>query len=171
MVEFEIADITFANDLVEFWKESFLAAYGDIHKKSNIEIYFEKSYSLYVAQNILKSQKFICLKVKRDAKLVGITIINHEKCPLKAELKASELKQLYLHPSEYGSGLAKSIMDKVMEMIKESGDRYIWLSVSKLNRRAQRFYLKMNFEVIGDGEDIHVGEEVLPSLIMIRKVN
>ncbi len=170
MIEFEIADVSFANELVLFWRESFLAAYGDIHEKSNIETYFEKSYSLHVAQNILKSQKFVCLKAERDNHLVGIAVVNHASCPFKMELKASELKQLYLDPSEYGSGLAPEIMGQVFKIIKEFGDKHIWLSVSKLNERALRFYEKMKFETIGEGKNIHVGNEVLPSLIMLKEL-
>ena len=170
MIEFEVADIDFANELVLFWRESFLAAYGDIHERSDIETYFEKSYSLHVAQNILKSQKFVCLKAKRDNHLVGVAIVNHTNCPLKTELKASELKHLYLLASEYGSGLAHEMMSRVLEIVKEADKEYVWLSVSKLNERAQRFYEKVDFEVIGQGENIHVGNEVLPSLVMIRAI-
>ena len=171
MIEFEVADIDFANELVLFWRESFLAAYGDIHEKSDIESYFEKSYSLHVAQNMLKSQKFVCLKAKRANQLVGIAIVNHTNCPLKkTELKASELKHLYLLASEYGSGLAHEMMSQVRRIVKDADKEHIWLSVSKLNERAQRFYEKVDFEVIGEGENIHVGNEVLPSLVMIRAI-
>lgn len=170
MVAFEIANKDFSEVLVRFWRESFLAAYGDIHSEENIQTYFSESYTKEEAGQILSSKDFFCLKVKRDQKTVGIAVVNHRHCPQKEDLIASELKQLYLLPSEYGSGLAQQIMDEVFKRIKEEDKEHIWLSVSKLNLRAQRFYEKLGFEYLGEGEDIHVGTEVLPSQVMVRPI-
>ena len=170
MIEFKKADVNFAEELVVFWRDSFLSAYGDLHKKADIERYFDQSYHLNEAHNVLTDLKYDCLKALRNNRLVGIAIVKNERCPLKPELPASELKQLYLDSSEYGSCLAKNLMNQVFELTKNSKNEYLWLTVSKLNLRAQRFYAKMDFELLGDGESIHVGEEVLPSLIMIRQL-
>ncbi len=168
MIEFEIANKDFSEALVHFWRESFLAAYGDIHSMENIQTYFSESYTMETANQVLSSKNYLCLKVKRDNKTVGIVVVNHRQCPWKADLIASELKQLYLLPSEYGSGLAQQIMDEVFKRVREEDKEHIWLSVSKLNLRAQRFYEKLGFEYLGDGEDIYVGTEVLPSQIMMK---
>ncbi|WP_436515466.1 GNAT family N-acetyltransferase [Ekhidna sp. To15] len=171
MIEFEIADIDFAEALVQFWKKSFLAAYSDIHSEENIQAYFSISYTIEEATRILTCKNYECLKAKRDQQTVGISIVNNRRCPLKAELDAMELKHLYLLPSEYGSRLAHRIMDEVFDQLKDAGKTHIWLSVSKLNQRAQRFYKKLGFEMLGKGEDIHVGDEVLPSLVLMKKLN
>lgn len=171
MVEFEIADIGFAEELVQFWKESFLAAYSDIHSPENIQAYFAASYTMDEASKILSSDQYECLIAKRNHSTVGIAIINNRRCPLKEELNAAELKHLYLLPSEYGSGLANQLMEEVFKKVEAAGKSHMWLSVSKLNTRAQRFYKKLRFKLLGDGEDINVGNEVLPSLILIRSLN
>ncbi len=170
MVEIEIADIGFAEELVQFWKKSFLAAYSDIHSEENIQAYFSSCYTVEEASNILISKNYECLKANRDQQTVGISIVNDRKCPLNTELNAIELKHLYLLPSEYGSGLAHEMMDEVFQRAKKAGKSHIWLSVSKLNQRAQRFYMKLGFEQLGTGADIHVGDEVLHSLVLIRNV-
>ncbi|MEP1032908.1 GNAT family N-acetyltransferase [Ekhidna sp.] len=171
MIEFEVADTEFSKELMEFWRESFLAAYGDIHSKENIAAYFSESYTMDEATRILSEDNFVCLKANRDKKTVGIAVVNHRLCPLKKDLEASELKHLYLLPSEYGSGLAQEMMDKVFERVKNEGKEYVWLSVSKLNNRAQRFYEKLGFELLGRGDDIYVGDEVLPSEIMLKRID
>lgn len=170
MVEFEIADIGFAEELVQFWKESFLAAYSDTHSEENIKAYFSASYTVEEAINMLSSSNYECLKAKRNHSTVGIAIINNRRCPLKEELNAAELKHLYLLPSEYGSGLANQLMEEVFKKAEAAGQSHVWLSVSKLNARAKRFYVKLGFELLGDGEDINVGNEVLPSLILFKKL-
>ncbi|MEO9871923.1 GNAT family N-acetyltransferase [Ekhidna sp.] len=170
MIEFEIADVRFSEELVQFWRESFLAAYVDIHTKENIEAYFDESYTLEEANNVLSSEIHFCLKALRDQETVGVAIVAHQKCPLLENLIASELKQLYLLPSEYGSGLAYQMMEEVFRRIKGEEKEYVWLNVSKKNPRAQKFYQKIDFEMVGGGDDIHVGSEVLPSQIMIRRI-
>lgn len=168
MIEFKIADIGFAEELVKFWRVSFLQAYSEIHSNENIEAYFAQSYTTAEAQRILSDKHFICIKANREGKTVGIAIINHRRCPLKKELNASELKHLYLLSSEYGSGLAQEMVEKVFQISEDAGKSAVWLSVSKLNVRAQRFYQKLGFDLMGNGDDIKVGDELLPSLVMVK---
>ncbi|MEO9483725.1 MAG: GNAT family N-acetyltransferase [Ekhidna sp.] len=170
MIEFEIADNNFSTQLVQFWRESFLAAYSDVHSAENIQAYFSASYTIEEANKMLSSEHFFCLKANRNQQTVGIAIVNYRRCSLNEGLDTAELKHLYLLPSAYGTGLAHKMMDEVFRSVKKESKSHVWLSVSKLNIRAQRFYKKLGFECIGDGDDIHVGNEVLASLIMIKKL-
>ena len=61
-------------------------------------------------------------------------------------------------------------MEQSYRIVRDLNKEWIWLCVSDLNFRAQRFYQKMNFEKIGKGPILTVGTDQLTSSIMLRQL-
>lgn len=79
------------------------------------------------------------------------------------------LSKFYLHPDAQGGGLAPRLMDAVVEGARESGAAGVVLGVNGENTRAQSFYRRMSFEVIGE-RTFTVGQRVENDLVMYRKL-
>lgn len=62
---------------------------------------------------------------------------------------ATELSKLYVLADQHGSGAASVLMDTARQRAADVGSRCLWLGVNQRNLRAQRFYLKQGFAVVG----------------------
>jgi diamine N-acetyltransferase len=61
-----------------------------------------------------------------------------------------ELSKIYVHPDVLGGGVAGALMQGAIEAAAELGpDLPLWLGTNARNERAQAFYRKSGFEVVG----------------------
>ena len=60
-----------------------------------------------------------------------------------------ELSKCYVHPSRHGSGVAAALMAASRATARDVGAVAMWLGVNRHNARAQRFYAKSGFVVVG----------------------
>ncbi|MFB9164404.1 GNAT family N-acetyltransferase [Arthrobacter psychrochitiniphilus] len=68
---------------------------------------------------------------------------------LITEPGAVEFSKCYAHPDTHGSGVASAIMSATLQWIGVQGQRPTWLGVNSKNVRAQAFYRKHGFAVVG----------------------
>lgn len=61
----------------------------------------------------------------------------------------SELSKCYLLPHEHGTGTAGAMVAAALERARERGAAAVWLGVNQLNGRANRFYEKCGFALVG----------------------
>ena len=152
--------------LVHLWMETFTQAYQTVHSPENIDAYCAKNYSTEAAMTILSCDQFNCTVAHREAVPVGYYILRYQQCPTYLDGGSSELKQIYILSSEYGTGLGSMLFEHASNAIQGVGYKWIWLCVSDTNYRAQRFYKKLNFEPIAPGPILTVGTDRLSSTIM-----
>ncbi len=67
------------------------------------------------------------------------------------------LERCYVHPDHHGSGVAARLMAATLEAATESGAAGVWLGVSQENARANAFYARHGFEVVGT-KRFHIGD-------------
>ncbi|MBX7055076.1 MAG: GNAT family N-acetyltransferase [Pyrinomonadaceae bacterium] len=60
-----------------------------------------------------------------------------------------ELSRLYSHQEYIGKGVGQNLMDACFELACANGHDVIWLGVWEYNPRAQRFYEKNGFSIVG----------------------
>ena len=60
-----------------------------------------------------------------------------------------ELSKLYVREDFHGTGVARSLLDRVTECARTEGLGSVWLGVNVANHRANRFYDRTGFEVVG----------------------
>lgn len=60
-----------------------------------------------------------------------------------------ELSKIYVRAGSHGRGSAGELLARSMEAAQEDGARGMWLGTNVENARAQRFYAKHGFEVVG----------------------
>lgn len=62
---------------------------------------------------------------------------------------AMEISKLYVQPTQHGSGAAGRLMSSSLNHARDSGCAAAWLGVNQQNVRAQKFYAKHGFEIVG----------------------
>ena len=86
---------------------------------------------------------------------VGYAMLVHGE-PYDADVRvvirhrpSTELSKIYVLPTAHGGGVARALMEAVLDVARDSGAAGIWLGTNQANARAQRFYVKSGFEQIG----------------------
>ncbi|MQR94320.1 N-acetyltransferase [Fictibacillus phosphorivorans] len=129
----------FAEQTVKMWRDSKYEAIGvkEIHS-------FESH--IYFLNNILTKEFIVELALVNE--MVAGMIAYHE----------SEISQLYVHNEFQQLGIGKTLLQRA----KETSTGRLILRTFEVNKKAQRFYEKNGFTVIGRG---HENEENLPDLL------
>lgn len=78
-----------------------------------------------------------------------------------------ELSKCYVLPGSHGSGVASALMEESLEDARGSGAAGVWLGVNRLNERAQRFYARHGFAVVG-GKRFLVGDRYEDDFVLER---
>ncbi|WP_430786768.1 GNAT family N-acetyltransferase [Virgibacillus flavescens] len=128
----------YADQTVKMWRDSKEQAIGqkEIHSFEN---------HVHFLNTILPEQFQIDLAVIED-KVVAIVAYNE-----------SEISQLYVHTDYQAIGIGQALLNKV----KEHSKGRLTLYTFEVNEKAQRFYEKHGFEIIGRGTE---NEENLPDI-------
>jgi tRNA (guanine37-N1)-methyltransferase len=70
-----------------------------------------------------------------------------------------EISKIYLRQSAHGSGIAQQLMDVAVEDAKAHGAQSVWLGVNQQNARANAFYERSGFLLVGE-RSFEVGENI-----------
>jgi ribosomal protein S18 acetylase RimI-like enzyme len=70
-----------------------------------------------------------------------------------------ELSKLYVRAGAHGSGIATALVDAALVHATDLGAAAVWLGVNQRNGRANAFYSRSGFEVVGT-KQFTVGAEV-----------
>lgn len=129
----------YAKQTVEMWRNSKEAALGqkEIHSFDNHVDFLNQ---------ILAKQYLVDL-VLMDEMVVGMIAYNE-----------GEISQLYIHIDFQGIGIGQTLLARAKE---QSAGRLI-LYTFEVNKKAQRFYEKHGFNIIGRGYE---NEEDLPDIL------
>jgi diamine N-acetyltransferase len=125
--------------------------------EENIQAFIAQNLSANVfASHLVDSQKTIFLATL-DGLVVGYAMVvtppvDVEIHPLLREKHSLELSKIYLLESAHGHGVADALLAEVLRLASEHGCGSVWLGVNKANERANRFYEKNGFEVVGERE-------------------
>ena len=171
MYELRTVGTESAGSLVKLWTTTFEQAYRDVHTAGNIRAYCRDHYSLEAAMMVLSSEQFDCTIAYDKNVPVGYYLINYQPCPAPLAGTSCELKQIYILSSQYGSGLGRLLFEQALQLARQTRHQWLWLCVSNLNERAQRFYQKLNFAPIAPGPVLRVGSDQLPSTILAMSID
>lgn len=80
-----------------------------------------------------------------------------------------ELSRLYSQQKFLGKGVGQTLMDACFERSKDDGRDVMWLGVWEFNPRAQRFYEKNGFRVVGS-HTFQLGEDPQTDLLMQKEI-
>ncbi|MEM7707820.1 MAG: GNAT family N-acetyltransferase [Pseudomonadota bacterium] len=170
MTEICEVDTNAAVELATLCIESFAEAYRGVHSDASIKTYCDEHYAVEKVRAQLADPAIAYRVAYRDDRAVGFLMTREGACPIALLGGSLELKQIYVRASEFGAGLGPRLLTESLRQASVLGKKWLWLSVSDLNARAQAFYEKHNFEAVGTGPLFQVGEDQLSSTLMAREV-
>jgi len=111
---------------------------------------------------------FLIAEIEGEAAGYSKIIIDNIEPGITAK-KPVELSRLYAHQKHLGQGIGQMLMDACFERAKAEGRDVMWLGVWEYNPRAQRFYEKNGFRVVGSHVFL-LGKDEQTDLLMQRPV-
>ncbi|GAA3546486.1 N-acetyltransferase [Aeromicrobium flavum] len=143
----------------------------------------ETSMAAFIAQHLsverfaeyLAAPEAEVLVAEDDSALSGYTLTfarepyDEHLASLVRQRPTVELSKCYADPAAHGTGVSAELMTAVVEAARTHGAASVWLGVNGRNARAQRFYAKHGFEVVGERRFV-VGDHTEDDLVLERQL-
>ena len=132
--------------------------------------YMRQAFNVEQIATELADEKNIFLIAEIGDEPAGYSkiIIDNIEPGITAE-RPIELSRLYSHQKHLGRGVGQSLMEACFERARAEGRDVMWLGVWEYNPRAQRFYEKNGFRVVGS-HVFQLGEDPQTDLLMQREL-
>lgn len=132
--------------------------------------YMRQAFNLEQITEELSEPSSIFLIAEIDGKAAGYAklITGSTEAGITAE-RPIELSRLYSHQEYIGKGVGQSLMDACFERARCDGHDVMWLGVWEHNPRAQRFYEKNGFRVVGS-HTFQLGSDPQTDLLMQQEL-
>ena len=136
----------------------------------DLNYYMRQAFNQEQIASELADVKNIFLIAELDGEVAGYSkiIIDNIEPGITAE-KPVELSRLYAHQKHLGQGVGQMLMDACFDRAQDEGRDVMWLGVWEYNPRAQRFYEKNGFRVVGS-HVFQLGEDPQTDLLMQREL-
>lgn len=113
----------------------------------------------------------IVLAAETEGTIIGYALLGTAE-PADPDVRAAvesrpvaELSKMYVLPGHHGAGVAAALMRAALDTARELGVQGVWLGVNQENVRAQRFYAKNGFRVVGT-KTFTVGSQLHDDFVM-----
>jgi GNAT superfamily N-acetyltransferase len=132
--------------------------------------YMRQAFSLEQTTKELGEENSVFLIAELDGEPAGYAkiIIGNIEEGITAE-RPIELNRLYSHQQFLGKGIGQALMDACLDRARSHGHDVMWLGVWEYNPRAQRFYEKNGFRVVGS-HVFQLGEDPQTDLLMQKEL-
>jgi ribosomal protein S18 acetylase RimI-like enzyme len=156
--------------LVKIGKRAFREAFAAHTSSKDMATHLRTTFSLDDIKTQLDSKDTLYLISDYQAEPVGYAYLYPTQPP--AAIKdpmAIQLIRFYLLEKCYGLGVGNTLMQRCLAESSARGYRTVWLSTWELNGRANAFYKKWHFKVVGRQKFV-VGNDVQNDFIFMRDI-
>ncbi|WP_374230209.1 N-acetyltransferase family protein [Rhodococcus sp. ARC_M12] len=151
-----VAALADAHRVAEMAASTFPLACPPGTRAEDIEQFISTVLSVRHFENyIADATRTVLVDQTVEADVVGYALLVSET-PTDPDIRAAlstlptmEISKLYVRPTEHGSGAAGRLMSSSLSHARDSGCAAAWLGVNQQNVRAQKFYAKHGFEIVG----------------------
>ena len=156
--------------LVELGKRAFYEAFAEQTAPEDMTAYLQSTFSIEETTTQLNNKESLYLIIELQADSVGYAYLYPTRPPeCIKDPKAIQLIRFYLLKKCYGLGVGNTLMQTCLDESYVRGYRSVWLSSWELNGRANAFYKRWHFKVIGR-QKFKVGSDVQNDFIFMRKL-
>jgi diamine N-acetyltransferase len=125
--------------LAEIGERTFRDAFAKDNDRRDMELYVSRTYGEAHQRRELEDPANLALVVEEDGVIVAFAQLRREGDD------RIEIARFYVDRNHHGSGIARELMDRIIETARELSLREIFLGVWERNPRAIRFYEKCGF--------------------------
>ena len=156
--------------LAELGARTFSETFAADNTAENMAAYLASSFNL--AQQTIEladpAATFLIAEVGRVA--AGYAKLHAGKPAKEIEgAEPVELVRFYVSREWLGRGVGEALMSACVAEAREAGHETIWLGVWQRNPRAQAFYQKWNFRVVGE-HAFQLGSDLQTDILMERAI-
>jgi len=128
--------------------------------------YMKKAFNVGQLAAELSDKNSIFLIAEIEGKPAGYAklVVDYVEPGVTAK-RPVELNRLYSHQEFLGKGVGQRLMDACFERARKHGHDVMWLGVWEYNPRAQRFYERNGFRVVGK-HTFQLGSDPQTDLLM-----
>jgi ribosomal protein S18 acetylase RimI-like enzyme len=140
-----------AGVLAALAERTFRDAFGGSNAPADMDAHCARAYSeAQQAGEIADPSMDTLVAETGDGTLVGFAMVREGPAPevVRGPLPI-ELWRIYVDRAHHGHGVAQALMEASLDAARRRGGATIWLGVWERNPRAQAFYRKMGFDVVG----------------------
>ena len=136
----------------------------------DLNYYMRQAFNVEQISAELADAKNIFLIAEIDGEAAGYAkiIIDNIEPGITAE-RPVELSRLYSHQKHLGQGVGQTLMDACFDRARAEGRDVMWLGVWEFNPRAQRFYEKNGFRIVGS-HVFQLGKDAQTDLLMEKQL-
>lgn len=142
----------------------FCGTFGHLYRPEDLQA-FLSGFTIADWEGQLRDPAFAVRIAEADGEAAGFAKLGPLKLAVQPNGPAMLLDQLYVLENHHGSGVARALMDWVIDEARRRGARALYLTVFIDNHRARRFYERYGFEDVGR-YDFMVGEQADEDIIM-----
>jgi len=156
--------------LIKLGKCCFYEAFNDATAPDDMEAYLTSTFQKTAIKNQLMDDRSLIFIADVGADPAGY-VYSHPAVtpPCISDKAAIKLERLYLRKRYYGRSVGEALMQTSIEESRYRGYQSVWLSSWELNSRANAFYKKWGFNVVGN-QKFTVGSDIQNDLILSRNI-
>ena len=172
-LEVRIAGAADAGALAEVAAASFALACPPGTKQQDIDDFIATNLSRERFEGYLADPGRVLLLAELDGAPVGYTMLvmgepaDEDVAAAITQRPTAELSKCYVLPAQHGAGIATTLIERSIEEAAARGAAGVWLGVNQKNARANRFYEKSGFRIVGT-KRFRVGAELHDDFVRER---
>ena len=152
--------------LSDLARETFVATFGALYPIADLNHYISHTYGRDLQEAELADPENQHRLAFSGDIAIGYARLGAFKLPIEpVGVKVRELHRLYVIADAKGMGVAQKLMDWAFAAARGAGAEAMYLGVYQGNDRAQRFYARQGFEIVGEYA-FEVGQTRDPEYIM-----
>ena len=164
------ATIADADLLLELGRASFYEAFAEETNPDDMAEHLRTAFQMEDIKAQLNNDKSLFIIIEVHATAAGYAYLQPEDPPDCVKTpNPVQLVRFYLRKDYYGRDVGNTLMKACLGMAASNGFESVWLSTWELNHRANAFYKKWDFEVVG-GAKFKVGGDIQNDFIFARKI-
>jgi ribosomal protein S18 acetylase RimI-like enzyme len=140
-----------ANLLAKLGATTFYESFAAQNTPENMAAYLAQTFGPEKQRTELADPRNTFLIAENDAVAIGYAQLRAGKAPAcVSDPQAIELVRLYVSSTFQGSGIGGRLMEACLTEARQAGYQTIWLGVWQQNTRAQAFYKRWKFSIVGE---------------------
>jgi len=150
MIEIRRALDSDVNILAELGRTTFIETFAKDNRTEDMELYVAENFGTEKQlQEIRDPRRWIEIAWSGDRAVGFLHLMESVPDPSVIGGKSFEILRLYVDSRWHGKGVGAALMEKSFQIAREKGFDKLWLGVWERNIRAQAFYRKYGFEIVG----------------------
>lgn len=159
-----------APSLAVLAERTFRDAFGARNSPENLDLHCARAFGPGAQQREIEDRGLVTTVAEADGRMVGFTQLRIPSTHASITARRpAELSRIYVLEDWHGRGVAQDLMEDALATAAREGCDCLWLGVWEHNPRAQAFYRKLGFEVVGT-HAFMLGDDRQRDLVMSLKV-